>query len=158
MSAKRAVRITGQIFLASNICILLFFWLGSIFISSPQAESVALRLPAWDEMKWWLGRPDTGYYIDIAEHGYEAAPFSAATGANWAFFPGYPLLLRLFAHGRSPEFYLVAGWCLSLLFFAGGVWYLCRLLLLDYDEETTTRALLLFCFYPFAYSLSLIHI
>ena len=149
-----AIRIAAPVFFASCACIFLFFWLGSVFVSNPHAESIALRLPTWDEAKWWMGRPDTGYYIDIAEHGYKAAPYSSTEVANWAFFPAYPLLLRLVAHGRSPEFYLAAGFCLSLAFYGLGVWYLCRLLLADYDGETVTRSIVLFCFYPFAYSLA----
>jgi Gpi18-like mannosyltransferase len=149
-----ASRTALPIFLASCVCIFLFFWLGSVFVSTPQADIVPLRPPTWDEAKWWLGRPDTGFYIDIAENGYKAAPYSPATGTNWAFFPAYPLLLRLIAHGRSPEFYLITGFCLSLIFYGLGVLYLARLLLKDYDSETVTRTLLLFCFYPFAFSLA----
>ena len=124
-----AFRIFSPIFIASCLAIFTFFWLGSVFVSNPHADRIALRLPSWDEAKWWLGRPDTGYYIGIAESGYKAAPYSDAQGANWAFFPAYPLLLRMLAHGRSPEFYLVLGFCLSLAFYAVGGWYLCRLLL-----------------------------
>jgi Gpi18-like mannosyltransferase len=149
-----ATRIAAPVFLASCACIFLFFWLGSVFVSTPQADIVPLRLPTWDEAKWWLGRPDTGFYIDIAENGYKAAPWSSAVGTNWAFFPAYPLILRLLAHGRSPEFYLVTGFALSLAFYALGVWYLVSLLLNDYDGETVTRAVILFCFYPFAFSLA----
>jgi hypothetical protein len=149
-----AIRIAAPVFLAACVSIFLFFWLGSVFVSTPQAGVIPLRLPTWDEAKWWLGRPDTGFYIDIAEHGYKAAPYSSAEGANWAFFPAYPLLLRLVAHGRSPEFYLATGFCFSLAFYGWGIWYLCRLLLADYDGDTVSRAIVLFCFYPFAYSLA----
>ncbi len=125
-----------------------------MFVSNPQTNLVPLRLPSWEEAKWWLGRPDTGFYIDIAEHGYKAAPYSPTEAANWAFFPAYPLLLRMVAHGRAPEFYLVAGFCLSLIFYGCGVIYLGKLLLLDYDPETALRTIILFCFYPFAFSLA----
>lgn len=155
MPARTAIRIAAPVFLASFACIFVFAWIGGSFVSTPQADIVPLRLPAWDEFKWWLGRPDTGFYIDIAENGYKAAPYSSAEGANWAFFPAYPLLLRWLAHGRSPEFYLVAGFCLSLFFYGWGVWYLCRLLLRDYDPETVTRSVILFCFYPLAFSLAI---
>jgi hypothetical protein len=144
----------SPIFLASCVCIFLFFWIGSVFVLNAHADVIPLRLPSWDEAKWWIGRPDTGFYISIAQDGYKAAPYSSAEGANWAFFPAYPLLLRLIAHGRSPEFYLLTGFFVALFFYGSGVWYLCRLLLADYDTETATRTMLLFCFYPFAYSLA----
>jgi hypothetical protein len=153
--ARTAVHIALPVFFASCLCFFVFAWIGSIFVSNPQADIVPLRLPAWDELKWWLGRPDTGFYIGIAENGYKSAPYSSAEGANWAFFPAYPLLLRLLAHGRSPEFYLVAGFGLSLFFYGWGVWYFCRLLLRDYDPQTVARSLILFCFYPLAFSLAI---
>ncbi len=153
--ARTAIRIAAPVFLASCVGIFLFAWIGGIFVSTPHADIVPLRLPAWDELKWWLGRPDTGFYIGIAENGYKAAPYSSAEGANWAFFPAYPLLLRLLAHGRSPEIYLIVGFCLSLFFYGWGVWYLCRLLLRDYDPETVSRTIILFCFYPLAFSLAI---
>jgi Gpi18-like mannosyltransferase len=152
---ETAIRIALPIVLASCLCIFLFAWIGGVFVSTPQADIVPLRLPAWDELKWWLGRPDTGFYIDIAENGYKAAPYSSAEGVNWAFFPAYPILLRVLARGRSPEFYLVVGFCLSLLFYGWGVWYLCRLLLRDYDPETVARTVILFCSYPLAFSLAI---
>jgi len=46
----------------------------------------------------WLdiwGVWDTGWYLDIVRHGYDAAPKASgpvAGQANWAFFPAYPLL------------------------------------------------------------------
>jgi hypothetical protein len=148
-------RQTTLIFVASCVCIGIFFWVGGIFISTPQADIVALRRPTWDEAKWWIGRPDTGFYIDIAEHGYRAGPYSPAVTANWAFFPAYPLLLRLLAHGRSAETYLVAGFLLSVLFYGLSVLYLRKLLFTDYDYDTVIRAILLLCFYPFAFSLAI---
>ena len=126
-----------------------------MFVASPHADVISLRLPTWDEAKWWLGRPDTGFYIGIAEDGYKAAPYSSAEGANWAFFPAYPLLLRLIAHGQAPEFYLFVGFCISLVFYGAGTWYLCRLLLADYDRDTVTRTMVFFCFYPLAFSLAI---
>src|SRR5579862_3992939 len=145
-----AARQTMLTFVASCFCIFIFFWVGSIFVSTPQADIVALRLPTWDEAKWWIGRPDTGFYIDIAEHGYKAGPYSPAVTANWAFFPAYPLLLRLVVHGRSAATYLVTGFLLSVLFYGLSVLYLRKLLLIDYNDDTVIRATLLLCFYPFA--------
>src|SRR5438094_880947 len=114
----------ARIFVASCLCIFVFFSVGSIFVSTPHADIVTLRLPAWDEAKWWIGRPDTGFYIDIAQRGYKAAPYSPAVGTNWAFFPAYPLLLRLLVHGRSEDTYLVAGFLLSLFFYGLSILYL----------------------------------
>jgi hypothetical protein len=150
-----AARQTTVIFIASCFCIFIFFWIGSIFVSTPQADIVALRLPFWDEAKWWVGRPDTAFYIEIAEHGYQAGPYSPAVRADWAFFPAYPFLLRLLVHGRSAETYLMAGFLLSVLFYGLSVFYLRRLLLFDFDEDTVIRAILLLCFYPFAFSLAI---
>jgi Gpi18-like mannosyltransferase len=72
-----------------------------------------------------------------------------------AFFPAYPLLLRVLVHGRSAETYLGTGFLLSVLFYGLSVLYLRKLLLIDYDADTVVRATLLLCFYPFAFSLAI---
>lgn len=44
-------------------------------------------------------RWDCGWYLSIASHGYQSAPFDRIVPgqANWAFFPLYPLLVRAVA-------------------------------------------------------------
>jgi hypothetical protein len=153
-SGKTALVIAGPVFAASCVCVFLFFWLGAALVANPHGE-LTLQLPGWDQAKWWLGRPDTAYYIGIVRDGYKAARYSSREAANWAFFPAYPILVRLLADGRAPEFLLAVGFGLSLSFYACGTWLLGRLLLLDFDTETVTRTLLLFCFYPLAFSLGI---
>jgi hypothetical protein len=142
------------IFLASCFYVFcLYFWLGGVFVVNNHAQIVPLRLPSWDEMKWWLGRPDTAWYFSIMEGGYKAAQYSSTSQANWAFFPAYPLLVRFLSQGFSREGTLAIGWFISLVFYALATWLFCLLLLMDYTKEIVTRSLILLCFYPFAFSL-----
>lgn len=61
---------------------------------------------------------DTFYYLDIAQNGYKQAPFSNVKRENWAFFPLYPLSLRLFALvGLSMDGLVIAGLLFSNVFF-----------------------------------------
>jgi hypothetical protein len=49
---------------------------------------------------WWSwARFDSGYYLSIAAHGYQAADSIAPNvQSNWAFFPLYPLLIHIGAY------------------------------------------------------------
>jgi hypothetical protein len=121
-AGRTAFRIASPIFLASCACLFLFFRLGSIFVLTPHADEITLRLPALDEAKWWMGRPDTGYYIDIADHGYKDAPSSSAEVANWAFFSlvircccGSGVWYFLIRYLRDPVLVGNSGWDPELL-------------------------------------------
>jgi Gpi18-like mannosyltransferase len=50
-----------------------------------------------------LARWDSGWYIGIAESGYEAPPTSIGQETNHAFFPLYPLLMRGVARATGLE-------------------------------------------------------
>lgn len=56
---------------------------------------------------------DCGWYRTIVEHGYDAAPveYFRPGGANWAFFPLYPLIVALVARAGLPI--LLAGFIVS---------------------------------------------
>ncbi|MEO8054221.1 MAG: mannosyltransferase family protein [Acidobacteriota bacterium] len=51
------------------------------------SEELSRRLPA-------LARWDSGWYVSIAEGGYEAPPVRVGQETNHAFFPLYPALMR----------------------------------------------------------------
>lgn len=46
-------------------------------------------------MRQRVTRGDSNWYMSIAEYGYERRPFSTERHANWAFFPLFPLALRV---------------------------------------------------------------
>jgi hypothetical protein len=141
------------VFLGSCLFFFLFCWLGKAFLESKTAEEVPARVPSLRDVTDWMARPDTGWYLTIIENGYENRAFSLDRQANWAFFPGYPLLVKLFADAASMD-YRGAGALLSLLFYLLALFTLWRLLALDFDQATILRTLVLIAFYPFSFSLA----
>ena len=149
-----------RIFLFAFLYIWIFFWLGSVLIANPENPSVPLQLPQWSDAIWWMGRPDTGWYWEIIEQGYEQRAFSADQPANWAFFPAYPLLVKLLTPvlslNSSPSAleHLAVGWVLSVTFYFLLLLSLWILLSLDFDNETVFRSGVLLAFYPFSYGMA----
>ena len=129
--------------------------MGSVLIANRENPSVPLQLPQWSDAIWWMGHPDTGWYWEIIEQGYEQRAFPADQPANWAFFPAYPLLVKLLTPvlslNRSPSAleHLAVGWVLSVTFFSSFSSYcfhygsFCRLIL------TTRRYFEAVCCSPF---------
>src|SRR5437660_1226444 len=77
-----------------------------------------------------LARWDAVWYLGIAHHGYTIEAGGAARST--AFFPLYPLLVRVFAgFSRSPGALLVASYVVSLAAFAGALYLLHKLVSLE---------------------------
>lgn len=96
---------------------------------------------------------DAGWYLGIAEHGYEQRPFDASRQANWAFFPLHPLLWRgANLAGLDPAW---TGLLLSNLLFLAALAVMHRWLQSLRDGETADRALLCLALFPTAYFFSL---
>ena len=83
-------------------------------------------------------RFDSGWYLRIAEHGYALNRVSAA------FFPLYPLLLRLL--GTVIGSLAAAGILISLAGFAAGLLLLQRLATIELGSDAATRTLYLVAF------------
>ena len=101
-----------------------------------------------------LSRGDTGWYQSIAENGYDRVPFETRTQHNWAFFPLYPLLMRMAATWSGQ--YLLAGALLSnVLFFAALVLLHRMTTALGYESPTADRAIFYAAVFPVGYFFSL---
>jgi len=102
----------------------------------------------------WL-QYDSGWYLDIAEHGYtpaNVAAFKAGQQSSVAFFPGYPLVVRGVARVSGNNFNVAAdlttaaaGLVAALLF-----WLWCRDRL---GSRARRTALVLLLVYPYAWYL-----
>jgi hypothetical protein len=98
---------------------------------------------------------DTGWYVAIAEHGYDkqqVASFDAGQQSSVAYFPGYPFAVRQVAHFTSDDYVLAAelttiacGLAVFLLF-----WKWCGRRLSPAGRRTALLALAL---YPYAWFL-----
>lgn len=89
---------------------------------------------------------DATWYVGIAAHGYEGLK-------ETAFFPLFPLMMRLFGD-VLPVGLLAAGVLVSNLAFIGLLYGLARLARLDLDEPTARRAVWMLGLYPTSYYFS----
>lgn len=86
-------------------------------------------------------RWDATWYLGIARDGYSYAP---GHQSNVAFFPLYPLLMKLGGYilGHNDTGWLTSGILLSNAFLLVAMTYLWRLVRLDFDTATARRAVL----------------
>jgi Gpi18-like mannosyltransferase len=97
---------------------------------------------------------DANWYIGIAEHGYEQGPFKADVPHNWAFFPLFPMTLRLTSYLTSE--FVLTGMALSQLFFLLALFLLHRLCLsFGLSADAADRCLSYLAFFPTSYFFSL---
>ncbi len=91
---------------------------------------------------------DAQWFIATAEHGYPYKLFSDRAYSTTAFFPLYPLLIRLVSlTGLSID---AAALLIPNVAFLGALYYLYRLVRLDYPAAVATRALWLLALFPTA--------
>lgn len=139
-------RFVGLVWLSSRLLLWAFVMMGHL-----QREARGLsRVPAvgsWQGVSsWWLNpwtTFDSRHYIGIAQGGY--TPFRAA------FFPFYPLVLRVLGGGSASQNTLaLIGIVVSNLAFAGALWLLLRLTRDEWGENVARRAVWLEAFFPAA--------
>jgi hypothetical protein len=110
---------------------------------------------------WHFIFKDAHYYLGIAQSGYaRKSPFpwgsGTAIGRRTAFFPFFPLLIRLASYLTGGN-YLVAGLGVSVLAGAAsalGVW---ALAVRVRDRWVADRAVTLYCFFPGAMTFGLLY-
>jgi len=110
--------------------------------------------PVARKLKQAIARGDSSWYCAVSEEGYERQPFDASTQRKWAFFPLYPIVLRI-ARTVTGEC-VGTGVFLSNLFFFLALIFLHKLTLeWGFDTDTANRAILYLAIYPTSYFFSL---
>ena len=98
-------------------------------------------------------RGDGGWYLHIAQNGYERKPFEAQTNHNWVFFPLFPLLWRYAA--RLTGGFELTGIALSNLFFLAALVLLHKTAsAFGCDEATADRTIFYTATFPLSYFFS----
>lgn len=97
---------------------------------------------------------DSGWYLSIAERGYEY--IGAATATNVVFFPLYPILMRFVSWSLNNQ-ELLAGIILSHLFLVLAAIYLYKLVKIDYSAKTAWRSVLYMLLFPVAFFFTLVY-
>ncbi|AFC99399.1 putative integral membrane protein [Methanocella conradii HZ254] len=106
------------------------------------------EFPRWFDM-WNVW--DSNWYIDIAKNGYSTAT-NSVNMANYAFFPLYPMAMRLAAALIGD--YFAAGLAISNVCLIIACVYLYKLVRLDDDERTARRAIKYLFLFPTAFIFS----
>ncbi len=101
-------------------------------------------------------RFDSGYYLSIAAHGYSGAEtIGPNLQSNWAFFPLYPLLVRIaaFPLGGTDEALANMGLIIATLFAFAAAVYLFKLTALELGEDSAGKAVLYLGLFPMSFYL-----
>ena len=124
-------------FAATRLAIIVIAELAAVIIGQRAGthvqESTHMLLAVW-------GRWDAVHYLDIATNGYH--------GTDMAFFPLYPLLIRVV--GELAGNHLIAGLLISNISFFFGLLYLYKLLEREYDRAVARRAIFYVSIFPTA--------
>ncbi|MEW6322366.1 MAG: mannosyltransferase family protein [Acidobacteriota bacterium] len=110
------------------------------------------RHPLWDA----FARFDSGWYHGIAANGYE---FVEGGRNNLAFFPLYPMLMRLGGRalgGRQEEYYF-AGIVVSWVSFGFAMMLLYRLARLHVGRDEALRSAVYAAVFPFAFFFGMVY-
>jgi len=97
---------------------------------------------------------DANWYMTIADKGYEPVAFENTTAHNWAFFPLYPLLLRV-ASRATGELTLTGMLISELLFFFALLLLHKTALAFGLDADAAGRTIFYLAIFPVSYFFSL---
>ena len=111
------------VFAITRAAILAIFVVAAAVIPAKNAERIELSRP---DVRFIFSQADGGWYLDVALHGYDPGPFTTDKQANWAFFPLYPAMIRLFVMPGIGDSALV-GILLSNLFSLAALTFLWKL-------------------------------
>ncbi len=131
-------------FAATRLAIIIIAELAAVIIG--QRAGVHVQESSHALLAVW-GRWDAVHYLDIATQGYQ--------GTDMAFFPLYPLLIRIV--GSLAGNHLVAGLLISNASFFFGLLYLYKLLEHEYDRAVARRAIFYVSIFPTAVFFSAVY-
>lgn len=164
LRSDQSFRTTVFVFTLTRLLVFTIFILGThLKVVEPnrifllEAEEVQIDLSQsniLDKLRPLALRGDGGWYLHIADRGYEKIPFEKALPHNWAFFPLFPLLWRAAA-------FLTGGFALTGIILSNVFFFFALLAVhrtaLAYGVESLTadRALLYLAAFPTSYFFSL---
>lgn len=140
------------------ISVVTTYYIGPL-IDRHQPIQIAAQERAFPAMLWlmWL-RFDSNFYLGIAQGGYwDAASLHGAS--NWAFFPLFPLLLRLlaFPFGNSMTALSIAGIVVANCATVVAAIYLYKLTARELSRSIAARAVFYLALFPLSYYLSAVY-
>lgn len=133
--------------------------LGLLLVGLLAVSLGAMHREGWHVSNWRLidiwARWDSKYYLSIAVEGYH---YVANTQSSVAFFPLYPLLMRLLSLGtQNRPLLAVVGWLISNTAALLALALLYRLVLLDWDAAVARRTVWLLITFPLSFYFSVVY-
>jgi hypothetical protein len=142
-------------FLATRATLLLVGLWARGWMEPPRGKDLGevSRFPWLNIWNHW----DAWWYLSIVEKGYSYVPGETS---NAAFFPLYPLTIRLVSLPlgvRNQVAWALAGFLISHAALLIALLYLVRLVRLDYDHQVAARAVLYLLAFPLGLYLSAVY-
>lgn len=139
---KRApIRDIMWLFVATRLILVMVTYVGYILLTAAKYSSnpvnIAGILTSWNH---W----DAANYVRIAQFGYQ-------TPYDVAFFPLFPLLIRVFAHILGSWSYLLVGTIISNAALLGALFVIYQLAVEAGGEQVAQRTMLYLCIFPTAF-------
>lgn len=145
-----AVRDAAVAFVATRSAALAVAFIANVLLLRERAKPVTFLLP-WQRLAETLTIFDAAWYVDIARRGYF---FDPGTQSSVAFFPLYPLLIRVVAtlFGGSETALWAAAVAISWAAFFAALVALHRLTeRITESRDIARRAVLLLAVFPFSF-------
>ena len=158
-SLRNAVPAAAYAFVTTRALVFLILLVSSCLTLGPASDEVrTLRFARPPQgfravLESTVSGGDAAWYLSIARSGYEHRKFDAAVPHSWAFFPGFPLLVRAggIVGGGMVLPALVTS---NLLFLFALVWFHMVARRLGYDSKVADRAVFYLSASPAAYFFS----
>lgn len=132
------------LFFAWRIWIFVFAILGIVFLSSRNLSFLGGGAENYfgNPLFWGWANFDGVNYLSIAQKGYIAGIF------QHSFFPVYPILIRLIAPDGALLSLAISGLLIANLFFLTSLFFLWKLLELDYPKKVILLSICSLLFFP----------
>lgn len=139
----------GALLLVWRGMILLFsIFVGHLHVITPWPAGIANLWPWRYSVRW-----DAGWYLTIAQHGYEYVPHHTS---SIAYFPLFPLAIRAL-HAILPGSIVLAALVVVSLSLVLATLYILQLVHLDYDEPVAWRTVVFLLLFPAAFFFSAVY-
>ena len=148
MSNKKILNFVILIFSGWRVGLFIVTFLGLSIIPNITQPQYNINPPSADLIYWerWANW-DGAHFLSIAQYGYE--PFQVV------FFPLYPLLIKFLSLLTTNYFW--AGFIISQIFTVISLYYLYKLVLLDYKKNVAEKAVILLITFPTSFYLGAVY-
>ena len=134
------------------------FYILPLLKSNPVLPSVAMNTHFPDALWLMWKRFDSGFYVDIAQHGYWPAS-TLRTASDWIFLPLYPMLILPFGYlfGHSDAGFNIASVLVSNAAAVVTIIYLYLLIRREFSSRVASRTVIYLALFPTSFYLSAVY-